>query len=410
VCARQTILSASSAIECVRWKHRKNSEIWKVSIAVRFSHHGIELSCFTTITAISAKRWDSLSGANSFYLSHDWLEYVEQDCGTDVCYLVTSQSGDVRAALPVYLVHGESNPNYKVSQVSSGRLMGRYLIAGTRRGYANELLLGSRVNEFALHEVLDEAEHRAAMNQLDGTAFLYLGTHAAQQLRQLRHELRPVLLGIDTELAVPGESFDDYLFSLDKKRSWGVQKERRLFRKYQISICRLSDCYEEAGPLVAAVQQKYGHVDTPDSCRRALRAQADVLDPYTVVFTARKNGQLVAFSLFYSWRDTLYGRATGFDYGALDDGGEYFNVYFYEPLDYAYRHGYKRLDLGRGSYAAKLRRGARARARWAAVIPTKNSIDGAGLDDWREFNGKRQHDSQQRWHLTELDVPKEWTS
>ncbi len=355
--------------------------------------------------------WDSLSGAGSFYLCHDWLSYVESETGAASRYLMAWSAGGLAGALPTYALSAETNRNYQTAHILGGRVPGSYLITGTRRAYVNDMMLANDPRQECADKALDcllsAAGGQARTLGLDGVAFLYLPTAAAQRLLGLRGDIRPLLLGIDTELSVPGNCFEDYLDEVGKRRASGVRNEMRSFAAagYQVSVEKLADCWYEMGSLVASVQQKYGHTDSIESCRGSLRKQAETLNPHSLVFTARRSGALVACALFYAWRRTLFGRVVGFDYAALADVGEYFNLYFYEPLRYAYDNGYSSLQLGRGSYFAKLRRGARPRALWAVFAPS-----GRWSADWRDFNWQELQRCQDQWCFSEIDIPSNWLS
>jgi predicted N-acyltransferase len=191
------------------------------------------------------------------------------------------------------------------------------------------------------------------------------------------------------------------------RRAYPIRKEMRRFAAagYELAVEPLSQCWYEAGPLVANVQQKYGHADTADDCRAGLRTQAEALDRHSLVFTARRRGRLVGCALFYAWRTTLHGRVVGFDYPALSNAAEYFNLLFYEPLRYAYEHGYAALRLGISSYEAKVGRGARAAPLWAMFRPPP-----AAALDWRHTNRLVLGDWQRPCRLEDIDIPPEWVA
>lgn len=371
---------------------------------------GYRVGSVPSLDEIPANRWNALPGAASFYLSHEWLSFVECDRSADPDYLLVSSGEHLVGALPTYAVAVEHNADYQIDRVIGRPVDGSFLLAGTRRGYVNRLMVDAATpqqGDDVVALLLDGAARRAGALGLDGTAFLYLDTTAADALRRVDPHLEPLLVDSDTVLDVPGATFDDYVDELGSRRAWSVRREMRDFAAagYDMSVARLSECWYDAGPLVSQVQFKYGHDDSPDDCRSGLEAQADAMDEYTVVFCARRGTRLVAVSLFYAWRGALYGRVVGFDYGALVSAHEYFTIYFYEPLRYAYRHGYRRLHLGRGSYAAKVRRGARPVPSWA-LLPSGH---GPGVD-WRAWN----RDAVGRWasecQVPTIDIPADWTA
>jgi uncharacterized protein len=363
-----------------------------------------------TLKDISRTSWNSLSGADSFYLSHEWLSFVEQEGTADVNYLLLRDSDELLGALPTYSVTSEPNRDYRLDTLFVGsHARRRPLIVGTRRAYVNEFLFGDRSAETqcleSLGNLLIAADRHAHECDLDELAFLYLSTPAAAMLRRLRPEMTPILIGMDARIPVPGSEFGDYLSALGSQRGHAVRKDLRRFEAagYTTAIEPLSQCWYEAGPLVANVQQKYGHDDTAETCRHGLSAQASALDRHTLVFTLRDEGVLRGCALFYSWRKMLYGRVVGFDYERLANVGEYFYLYFYRPLQYAYENGYECLHLGRGSYSAKLRRGAVPRALWAMISPPA-----AAHGDWRQYNADILNRWKQDQPRLDIDVPVDW--
>jgi hypothetical protein len=176
---------------------------------------------------------------------------------------------------------------------------------------------------------------------------------------------------MDAHLALPGSGFDDYLAALRKQSRTNARREIAAFRAADVvtGLERIGDCCDEAAPLLAQLQARYGHAGPEDHYRRMLRRHAEALDDMSLVVTARRGGRLAAFALFYLWRSTMYLRLAGFDYPLLTGAFEYFNVAFYLPIDWAYAHGFDQLHLGRESFEAKLRRGAKLRPMLSAALP-----------------------------------------
>lgn len=364
-----------------------------------------------SLDAIDSAAWDDVFGATgSSHLSHGWLRYVEREPGGHAVYLLaTAADGSLHGALPTYAVDAESNRAYASADASTGSPIERYLVAGTRWAYVNDVLLQPNLDQGrgdeALGALVRAAEHRAATLGRDGVALLYLHTQAAQRLCSIRPDARPVLLDIESDLPLAGDGFDGYLAGLSAHRTYSVRKELRRFNGagYRVAVERLSDCWHDAGPLVSQVQRKYGHPDSPAECRTRLRRLADVLDPQSLVFTARLHDELVGCAVYLAGRGTLHGRSVGFAYDRLAGVGEYFALYVYEPIRYAYRHGYTRLELGRGSNVAKVRRGARPQALWAILLPAHHTT-GA----WRQLNRDALVRIREEVPVDGLSIPDSW--
>jgi predicted N-acyltransferase len=377
-----------------------------LSIAARGN---LEVQYSSTVDTVDAGQWNELSGASSLYLSHAWLRHVERGSGADCAYLLVRDSGGtLLGALPTYRIQDEQNTHYRTDLVLDGRLSGRHLLAGTCRAYHNDLLLHPALaddeQDLVLGMLLEAAERRAAELGCDDVVFLYLTTQAATRLARVRPGLNPLLLSMDTALPVAGEGIEDYYAALGARRAYGVRKDMRIYDDagYTTAVEPLSACWYEAAPLVANVQNRHGQEESVEECRVSLHSQARALDTQSLAFTARRDGRLVAMALHYAWRGTLHGRMVGFDYEALAGAREYFTLYYYRPLRWAYEHGFRALHLGTGSYSAKFRRGARPIALWAA------SLTPARAGDWRGWNTGQVTTWRGEVGLDGLDLPADW--
>lgn len=378
-----------------------------LSTAARAS---LDVQQLSTLDTVDAGSWNELSGAASIYLSHAWLRHVERTSGAECAYLVVRDAdGTLLGALPTYTGADGSNSNYRTDLVLDGRLSGRHLFAGSCRGYDNDLLVHPSLTDdeqdLVLGMLIDAAQRRAADLGCEDVLFLYLSTEAAVRLRRVRTDSCPLLLNLDTVLPVQGENLDDYLAALGGRRAYAVRKDMRIFDAagYTTAIEPLSECWHEAGPLAANVQNRHGKHETVEEARTSLRSQADALDSAGLTFTARRDGRLIALAVHYAWRDKLYGRFVGFDYEALTDAREYFTLYYYLPLQWAYRNGANTLHWGMGSYSAKFRRGARPNPLWAA------SLTASRAGDWRRWNTELAATWRDEWGLDEVGVPADWS-
>jgi hypothetical protein len=122
-----------------------------------------------------------------------------------------------------------------------------------------------------------------------------------------------------------------------------------------------------------------------------------------VLFRCRAGGtdRLVGLALAYRWRDTLYLRSVGFDYAALRDAYEYFNLVYYEPIRWAAGNGVRKMHFGVEAYDAKVRRGAVLQPLWAVLTSTAPQLSEVDSAAW---NSK----SVESWyggHCPDDDLP-----
>lgn len=358
-----------------------------------------------SLDTIGQDAWNALlPGGMPFYMSWPWLSFVEGDATAVASYVLATDGDEIRGACPVYRTDREENYYYQLKNILGGRYQNRrYVLAGSRRGYANDILVTS-ADTATLRNLIAGVEQDAAGTGHHGAAMLYLSPEAAEHLTLARSDARPMLLGADCYLPVPGDRFDDYLATHKPKRNRMILREIGTFARcgYRAGVEPLAECYEEAAPLVASVQERHGHEESVESCRRSLQAQAHHLGKHAIVFTARRAGRLAGFSLFYQWDDVLYGRLVGFDYRHLCDAFEYFNLSLYLPLRTAYELKIRKLHLGRMSYDAKIARGALPRPLWAVIFPAGSS------GDWRESNTEALAGYRATPGLSGLDIPAAW--
>lgn len=361
----------------------------------------MELSVTTAdaIADVPAGDWDALTG-DSLYTCHRWLTFVEQDSTAVPRYVTVEGDGRLVAALPLYEVLTEENAFYDPERLVDGRWQGGHLIAGARRGFATTFPVRGTLSGHERHRVLDvllSAVERESTARGPGALLLYMPSHTCEELARCRPEVAPLLTSMEARLTLPGTGFGDYLASLRKQARTNARREIAAFRASGLvtGIERIGDCCDEAAPLLRQLQAHYGHGGTDEHYRRMLRRHAAALDDLSLVVTARRDGRLVAFALFYLRGTTMYLRLAGFDYARLPGVFEYFNVAFYIPIEWAYDHGFDRIHLGRESFEAKVRRGARLHPALSAALPetTPGAQEAARewnrrlLGDWRSSMG-----------------------
>jgi hypothetical protein len=171
-----------------------------------------------SLEEIGAAEWDTAAGPGGFYLSHEWLRLVAADPSAAAEYLLAYDCDRLVAVLPLYEVHTESLGLYRPGRLVDGRWQGRYLLAGSRRGFVNGFLVdpelpGERRAE-ALRALLPVVKDRVGASGVDGALFLHLTTEAAAEMYQAGPDGftgLPLLTLVDAAIEVPGETLDDYV-------------------------------------------------------------------------------------------------------------------------------------------------------------------------------------------------------
>jgi predicted N-acyltransferase len=327
-----------------------------------------------SIDEVRAEAWDALAGPDDFYQSRDWLAVVEQDNTASPQYLLASSAGRLVGALPVYEVKHEITQAYQPEKLRS--LLGApgdHLLAGTRRCYRSEIMVARSLQETVRQRItamlVRGALAAAAERGMSGIGFRYLPTPALMRLGRVA----PVVACFDDGEAVidgVGRGLDAYLHRQSSKLRSKIRREIRKFAAtaWRVDVRPLADCLDDVARLVSNVEERHGHT-TPDFLlRRLFRRQIEEAQHREVVFTCHdERDEMVACAVNYAWRDTLYSRVVGLDYGRLGGSFAYFNLLVYRAIEYAGAHGLDRLHLGLAS-PSKAERGAMVRPLWAAAV------------------------------------------
>ncbi|MFJ5631798.1 GNAT family N-acetyltransferase [Streptomyces goshikiensis] len=323
----------------------------------------------TTLDTVPSHDWDALAEPEGFYMSHGWLRSVERESGASVTYLLAYAGNRLVGGLPLYEVERENNVFYSLEpRLKQMGASGDWGVAGSHRGYSSGILRAPDSEDAVLDALLAvaKASHHAPRK---GSLFLFATNRTAHALHR-RGAAVDFDCG-DASLTTGGLGFDDYCDTLvSRRRSRVLKREYARFLKagYELGRQTLAESLEEAAPLLANLQTKYGHETEVDDVFRAFADQARCLDDQSVVFTARSGGRLIAVSVMYEWRGALYARAAGFDYEALQGAFEYYGVCCYLPIDYMSTRGLTELHLGIGAYGAKVGRGARLSPLWTVAL------------------------------------------
>jgi hypothetical protein len=327
--------------------------------------------------------WDELAAGRTFYVAADWLRFADTDRVADSRYLGLSIGGRPMAALSSHRATDEVDPAYVAAHTlhlpaGTPSIDGGVLTLGGRRGFLSSVLVAPDLDRSAAAEHLAELIRRAAGTARGRGAWWWpylVDTDVDVVLaagRRLGATVGPGvhLVDADCVIDVVGTTVDDHVAALPtRQRRTNFRREQRRFADSGLELRQVSltEHWSHLGPLLAAVQRKYGHRQSADEMSARLRRQGEHLASRAVVFACFADDVIVGFALAYRWGDELALRVVGFDYARLPGADEYAQLAVHAPLRYCYEHGLRRLQLGTGSYAAKCRRGARPRPLWAVT-------------------------------------------
>jgi len=335
---------------------------------------------------------DALNGG-TVYAGRAWMRYQARAAGCTTQYLVVRDgTGVALALLPLYLVERESSDEYRIGSllpVAAGRRGDAEqptLLVGNRRGYSNRLVLdlGGTTRDEVLRCLLEGLARYMEGKRLDEAWFLYIDSETSEILRQSSgFETLPFLLTGEASISLPGSCFEDYLASVPASVRSRVRADRRRFARagYDTAVSPLTSCVDEVGRLVANLQREHGHQGDDAEMADLLRRQAEEFGDAATVHACRDAQGIVGSCVVLQAPSELASRACGFDYSRLINMGEYFELAYYSPIDQCYKVGVDVLQLGIGTYTAKIRRGASLALRWGMAFSLGGSPRGPIPDE-----------------------------
>jgi hypothetical protein len=228
----------------------------------------------------------ALGPESSFLASHEWVTWVQQDRGTDAKDALVRNDRRLVGAMALYHVHEESHAVYLPQALHGGRWRWRCLIAGTAPG-------------------LDERVARR--RDLDARMLKPSGTRGSTRPSARRTSRAPTApcwflstAAADMTLPISSPAFEDDAARAPPNehlpRAQGVPR-----RRYDVGVQRLSACASEAGPLIAALQRRYGPRGDGAVLADFLRRQAQALGERSLGLTYRRNSALFWVCLRYVW-------------------------------------------------------------------------------------------------------------
>lgn len=340
----------------------------------------VAVAAMDSLAGVGRTGWDGLAGDDGFYLSYDWLRYVETEPYERSRYLLATDAGELAGALVLNWVSEPFTIRYRGGHFASLLgIEGSTLIAGATRGYRSTLLLGPSPAGRAetLAALLRAALAAAREEGCTGIVLPFLTTPALAEVAGVAR-LKAAFDLPEAEITSVGSGLDHYLQSVTGRMRRRIRADQARFAEagWALRERRLEECWRDTARLLYLLQVRHGHQErTLSDFEESMAGQARHLADRGVVITCEDDDGIAGMAVLYRWRTTVYGRVAGFDYDRLRDGREYFNVALYGSLQHAARQGMTSLHLGAGSWEAKGYRGAVLRPLWSAFIPV------AGLDE-----------------------------
>lgn len=340
----------------------------------------LELSRYGSAADVPAAEWDALTDGATTYLSHAWLRVREAElpAGAVVRHVLVRADGGPVAKASLQLFRSPPHPLYSPAALLGagvGRPDEPVAFAAGWSEFRGELpgpAGGTPHRRVALERVVAEAMELAATGGARLLCFGFVPLDVAAELRTVLPADRTAVLYQDAEcvLDTSWKTFEDYLEWLPRNRRTRARAEARRFEAAGLRLRELplSAALDAIVPLNTALMRKYGHDVDETRIRAVYTNQARHLDPVSSVLLAEDpDGGCRGFSLRYRLGDALYSRVVGFDY-TRPSVGQYFTLMVYDPVRAGVGLGVDRINLGVGTYEAKLGRGAHPRPLYHVLV------------------------------------------
>ncbi|MFD4668829.1 HAD-IIB family hydrolase [Lentzea sp. NPDC058450] len=335
------------------------------------------VSAYGSAPEVPAADWDSLRDRATTYSASGWLGVREEELPGSGAgrHLVARDAHGPAAGMETYAFTEPPHRLYAPTFLLEGLVDDDRAAAYEREPF----VFGAGWSEFRgqipVRPGLSEAGRAAAVGALAADtlawaadrqahllSYLYLPLEQALDVARAHADAEPVVVLQDVEnvLRTDWADFSDYLAWLPRNRRTRVRRELRDFEESgrKVRECALAEVVDVIAPLNNALMQKYGH--TWFSLERALAVydrQARHLSADSSVLLVEDEGRPAAFALRYRRDDRLYSRVVGFDYD-LPNRSDYFNILMYDAVRNGAERGIAEINLGVGTYEAKLGRGA----------------------------------------------------
>jgi len=297
-------------------------------------------------------------------------------------FTVTADGGvadpafDVRELLtgsPRTLMPGRAHSTLAVGGGEAGSWYPHLVVAYP--GYESYVAGPGRSSPGIVDELVDGIVEWSRSNGHKAVAFLYTvpGQPHLEAALARRGFIR-LEVTATCDLVLPGDTFDDYLATLPRKRRTEVRRERRVLTARGVTTrpAALADVFDDLVRLRLNHAARYGRKVSEEKERARLTALVERFgEGHVLVFvaTAQSEHDTLAFSVVLDHRGEWYVLDSGADYDNPLHVLTYFDACYYVPIETAYDRGVGVLHYSLGSWDAKRYRGCTLVPRDGWVLP-----------------------------------------
>jgi predicted N-acyltransferase len=374
----------------------------------------LELVLHDTIADVDAAQWDALA-AGSPMLKHGYLRAMEHVSLADIRrrYLLW-RSPDGELVAHSWFFSMTASPERMLPQDHWASRFSRLMPRPMRdRMGLKVVVCGSATtvgHTLCFHDDLPASERERCLEQLTAAVQAFAVEQRARiiVLRDFHHHdaaLTASLPGLrftllpnldDTVIPIRWRSFDDYLAALKSHYRKQIQRQDAALTRAGVTRQRTSRWAEHApamARLFANVAKRYagGAMIGADYFAATSGCLGQELE--TTLFF--REGQLVAFIMYYVGENALFSSYLGVDEALNHEAALTFNAYN-EVVRVAIERGVDHLWFGRTAYDAKLRMGAERRA-LSVYLRTRPGFIGRRIGQW--VQGRPAAKDLDRWDV-----------
>jgi predicted N-acyltransferase len=344
---------------------------------------GKEVKVFRSVDEIGRDAIDSIS--DDFFFTYEWFRTLETQRSFDVSpmYICVYEKGKLIAVAPCFI---DLQDHFFIDGPRSTPVIKKLVNLGHRFGFCQKHLLLC-YSPFCLRSKVlfkKSSEKEALLSLLSSkideicrkqkflfSSFLFVSEFDRALMGNLQSLGYLKSLGTKTlYLDVNWSSFGDYLKSLKHKTRLTIRREIRKCAENGVTIEKreIKGLSVKLSELLSNHILKYSknaiNIFTPIFFEKLNQHARDKIK----VFIAKKNNELVGFSLFTQHEETLDAWMCGFNYDALTNTDfAYFNLGYYAPIQWAIDEGIKKIYYRRKSEKIKLDRGCKSERTYAFV-------------------------------------------
>lgn len=337
----------------------------------------IEVKVIDTIERIDRDWLDGL--ADDFCYTYDWFKIIEESRAgfkIEPRYLVVYEEGKSMGFMPALFTYDypyfsieNRNPIIK-TLVNLGNRMGfhlnrgRTLVCDSLNCIRCRILLQKNCDAKAVYDLMfEKIDDICRKEKIPVSCFDVVSDFDEILEDNLQdHGYFGRLAKNCLYLDIIWSRFDEYLDSLESKARKNVRREIKKCKQSGVSIEEEKAFEKHATTLFNLYLNTYlkynkvkSSLDDSYFTNLGKYARNDA-----TVFTAKKNGKIVGFSLCFQNRDILDVNVAGFDYDSLTKTDfTYFNVAYYTPIRWAIEKGIRRVYFRFGQEEIKSKRGCK---------------------------------------------------